>query len=78
MKINCHLEIVKLHVQFVSVCLKVKKCTQTVTKDTFHPPENFFLCQKKGMDWIGLDAGAMVLILPQLKDSTHFVCYDCI
>ena len=58
--------IVKLCVHFVSVCLKVQKWRQTETKVTFHPPENFFLSQMKGMAKIRLFySGAMALILPQ-------------
>ena len=46
--------IVKLCVHFVSVCIKVQKWRQTETKVTFHPPENFFLSQMKGMAKIRL------------------------
>ena len=67
-------------VNFVSVCLKVKKWTQTDTKVTFHPssPENSFWYQMKGMAKIRhFYSGAMVLILRQLKDIGYFVFYVC-
>ena len=68
--------IVKLCVHFVSVCLKVQKWRQTETKVTFHPPENFFLSQMKGMAKIRLFySGAMALILPQWKNITLFVFF---
>ena len=62
--------IVKLCVHFVSVCLKVKKWTQTDTKVTLHPthppPGNFFWCQMKGMAKIRLFySGDIALILPR-------------
>ena len=59
------LESEKNIVHFVSVCLKVHKWRQTETKVTFHPPENFFLSQMRGLANIRLFySGAMALILP--------------
>ena len=66
--------LVSVCVHFVSVCLKVQKWRQTETKVIFHPPENFFLSQMKGMAKIRLFySGAMVLILPQWKNITHVI-----
>ena len=55
-----------------------KKWTQTDTKVTFHPihhpQENLFWSQMRGMAKIRIFySSAIALILPRLKDITHFV-----